>query len=445
VIPVASTRATAGSLRARFAELIPERVIVSNALSLFGTTLVTNAVGVLFWLLAARAFPKEQVGLGSAAISAMLFLGTLSTIGFNTLLVGEVARQRDRARVLVATALTVCGATGTVLGLTFAVVVPALSDKLDSLGANPAVVALFAAGVGLTTVGLVLDQALIGFLRGDLQLRRNAMLAVLKLLALAGFALGAASRTGLGLYGAWAIGNLLSLVALGAWIVRRERGLHGFGLDLALVRRVRGEAVSHHAFNLSISAPWMVLPVIVTIVLSPSINASFYAAATIVLFIRLIPSALTTVLYAVSASDSDGLARRMRFTLGLSFGIVLAALTILLTVPDLLLRVFGERYAQEASGTLRILAVGVLAEIVKTHWVAARRVSRSVGRALPYALCGTALVMGAAVAGAALGGLEGLAVGWLIGESVQGAAMAPLVVRTARLLPGARTLSATAP
>ncbi|MFL5705410.1 MAG: lipopolysaccharide biosynthesis protein, partial [Ktedonobacteraceae bacterium] len=159
-------------------------VILVNAGSLVGTMAVTSVLGFAYWWLAARQFSPEAFGLASAAISAMTLLGTLGVMGLGTLLMGELPRQRGKEASLISTTLIVVGVVGSCFGLVFAAVAPYLSTDFQVLRTSMENVALFAVGVSLTAITIVLDQAMVGLLRGELQLWRNALFAGVKLAAL---------------------------------------------------------------------------------------------------------------------------------------------------------------------------------------------------------------------------------------------------------------------
>src|SRR5262249_55428525 len=72
------------------------RDLLRNAGSLAATTGLTSAFGFGYWIYAARVFPQEAVGYGSAAISAMTLLGTVGMFGLGTMLIGELPRRRSR-------------------------------------------------------------------------------------------------------------------------------------------------------------------------------------------------------------------------------------------------------------------------------------------------------------------------------------------------------------
>jgi Na+-driven multidrug efflux pump len=173
------------------------------------------------------------------------------------------------------------------------------------------------------------------------------------------------------------------------------------------------------------------LPILVTVLLTATVNASFYAAWMIANFVFVAPGALTMVLYAVGAADSSALARKTRFTLKLSLLAGGLACGVLLISAYQVLRLFGSVYAEQAGWSLRILALGVFPLIIKVHYVAICRVhGRVAGAALRMAAGGLLELVMAGI-GAGLGGLPGLSVGWLAAVCVQAALTAPTVYKTA--------------
>src|SRR5437016_5950065 len=86
--------------------------------------------------------------------------------------------------------------------------------SLTGTTAVTSIIGLFAVGDGLTAMSSVLDQAMIGLLRGGLQLWRNTLFTVTKLAALLVVSLWLSYTTGLTIYATWLIGNAVSLLAL---------------------------------------------------------------------------------------------------------------------------------------------------------------------------------------------------------------------------------------
>lgn len=407
--------------------------ILANASSLVGTTAVTSIFGFAYWWIAARLFAPQAVGFASASVAAMLLLGTVGALGFGTLLIGELPRRRGHEASFIVAALLATGAAGALLGAGFALCAPLLSTEFQPWARNIGTVALFATGVGYTSATMVLDQALIGLLRGGTQFWRNAIFAWGKLLALVAVALGWDDRRAMAIFATWVVGNLLSLLWVATRIsLWRGRNWRTYLPRWGLVWASRRAALGHHVLNLALQGTSYLLPVVVTALLSATTNAYFYAAWTMAGFAFAGPMALAVALYAVGAHDAGALAQRMRFTLGLACLGGLAANAVLLVGADLLLHLFGATYAENASATLRIIGLGVFPIIIKDHYVTIRRIGGDLRGAAILVAVGGVLELAFAAGGAAIGGITGLAVGLLIGLCLEAALMAPAVYRAAR-------------
>ncbi len=405
--------------------------ILANAGSLVGAMAINSGLGFIYWWLAARLFVPTAVGLASASVSAMVLLGNAGMLGFGTLLLGELPRRPGHAPGLIASALLVAGCLGTVLGLLFARLAPVISPELGILADGSDSTALFGVGVGLASVTLVLDQALVGLARGGLQLRRNVVFASAKLLTLGAIGFWWPSAPALAIYGTWVAGFVVSLfslgkiLGLGRWLRERPR------LEWRLLRSLVPSAIGHHALNLVLQTPGLVLPLVVTAILSAEMNASFYVAWMVASLVFVAPDSLSVVLFNANAADQAKLASQLRLVLALSAAIGVAANLAMWLLAAPLLGLFGAGYGV-ASDSLRLLTVAVFPLIVRDYFVALRRISGRVAATAGLLAAGGLLELTLAAMGATYGGLTGLTLGWLAALCVEAVLMSPVVVRAAR-------------
>ncbi len=392
------------------------RAVAAMSASLLGTYAVTSALGVLFWVVAARQFPLGSVGVAGAAVALMMLLGTLGTCGLGTLLIARLpAVDRGQRRLLVRTALVVAGAGGAVLAVVVpfvAITVAGVSDLRPVAGA-PGVAALFAVGTAVMAVSMVLDQAVLTLGSGNLQLERNTVASVVKLVALLGLvALGESG--GMAVFLAWTIGVAVTLPLVG-W--RTRGGLehdHSTRLvDLSVLRGLGGQAVSHHSLNLALQVPLQLLPLIVLAGVSAEGNGVFSTALQITGAIFALPYAIAIALFATARGSERDTVERMRRTLPLSLGVSALANLVLFPTAGLVLSVFGAEYSAQGVDALRLLALAGLPIVVKDHFVALRRVQgRTTGATMVLAGM-TVFELAAAGVGVLVGGLVGLCAFWL--------------------------------
>lgn len=396
--------------------------ILVNAGSLVGTTVVTSVLGFIYWWVAARRFTPDTVGIASASISAMTLLGTFSVVGLGTLLITEIPRQPEKAPSLISTALMVVTVVGGCIGALFAFIAPMISKQFLPLDANIIDVIIFAGGVSLTAITLVLDQALVGLLRGVMQFGRNTLFATIKLVVLILISFVFSHITGISIYATWAAGNLLSLAIVIPVLLKKKKTLRSYLPQKSLLRQLGATALQHHLLNITLQFPAYALPTIVTILLSARMNALFYVSWMIVNFIFYIPAALTVVLHAMNSAQQSSLADRARVTVGLALITSVLATILLQVVTTQVLAVFGHSYEQGA-WDLRILVLAAFPIIIKNHYVSICRIHDRIKVAMWVIGPGCLLELGLAIFGSHVGGLTGLSAGWVIAIYMEAALM----------------------
>jgi O-antigen/teichoic acid export membrane protein len=405
--------------------------MLTNAGSLVGTAAVNLPLGFVFWWLAAHRFPTAAVGVAAASVSTMLLLSAVSVLGLGTLLIGELPRRPGKAPTLVASALVVVGLVGFALGLVFARVAPTASDEFAPLAASMWTTTLFASGVALTTMALLLDQAVIGALRGNLQFGRNALVAVLKLAILWLLASYTADESPLLIYGAWTAGTLISLVLLAVVFLSEGSRPRDWRPDWQLMRSLKNAAWWHHEVNLALQVPTYAMPVIATVLLSSTKGAYFYASWMIAGLVFVVPASLGMVLYAVTAARPGALASLVKRTMAHSFVAACAVGGIVWVAGPWVLGLFGKEYESHAGLALRILILAVVPLIVRYQYIAISRVFGTLRRAGLFVAIASLLELAAAIGGGRVGGLVGLSAAWVGVVCLEAVLMGSVVYRVA--------------
>jgi hypothetical protein len=274
---------------------------------------------------------------------------------------------------------------------------------------------------------------MIALLRGGLQFWRNALFAVTKLILLFVAVRFISEKTGLSIYTTWTASNFISMIPLVIFgIVKARQTKRSLMPKWGMMRNVGHAAIQHYILNLIYQSPTQILPVIATIMLSQSANAWFYTASMIANFIFAVIGSLTTVLHATNATQIHTLPQKSRMTVGLASAVSVVAGLVLIVGAPLILSFFGPSYAEQASWSLRILAVGSLPLIIKYHYLAIHRIKDHVSKAIVPITVGSIFELAMAVVGTHLWGLSGLSLGWVIGLYLESIIMIPTVIRTMR-------------
>jgi hypothetical protein len=109
----------------------------------------------------------------------------------------------------------------------------------------------------------------------------------------------------------------------------------------------------------------------------------------------------------------------------------LPAMVILAAGGQLLLKIFGANYAHQATIPLLLLILTYIPGLPKVQYIAVCRATHRIGRATIVLSLGAICEASAVVVGGKMGGLDGVAVGYLIMQVIEGLVTAPTVFRAA--------------
>jgi O-antigen/teichoic acid export membrane protein len=379
------------------------------------------ALGFLFWLFAARLFPPDKVGLTAGVVSAMMLCTQLALLGIGSAFIAYFPRHQQRPAALLDTAVSIVVVSSLAAGVLFLLTASFSFHELRLVGRSALYVVMFLAMCVLGTLNILLDQVSIAIGRGGQVLSRNVVfggVAVALLLPLHVIAPHASSLT---LFSLW-IGAGVGACALGG--AQLWRALEGYryrprltpGLRRPLVR----VGLPNHALTLTERAPGLILPILVTELLSPTQNAFWYAVWMMAWVVYIIPISMGMALFAEASHRPESLARAVRSGVGSSllFGMVSAAALGLLAHP--LLDLLGSRYAAAGATPLRILLIAfVPLTLVQVYFASCRATGRLSEAIVTGTVSGVVAVAAAALV-ARSGGLAGMAWTWVVTQWVTG-------------------------
>lgn len=394
--------------------------LLQSAASLATSSVMTAGLGFIFWTVAARGFPATAVGESSTTISAVSLLAPLSIFGLGTLMMVRLPAMQEGRSALVSTATLAAALTASLIALACALVLPNSFLGLPGIGDTPLATVVFVALVASQTICVVIDQAFLAVAGSGIQLSRNLVQSVAKLILLGVLAATLARYGSLTIATSWLLANIISFVVAVVMLARR------FGVTLrralprpSALRGMHFAAAKHHSLNTSLLVPYFAMPIVANVILGSERAAYLYATWSLAGFVFFLPMALAWALFASGARDSSGFVTELRLTLRISLLICSLAVVAAILFGGFVLGIFGRDYAQNGHVVLVVLAVGGLGTIIRDHHVTLARVVGNEGReGLLMAALGAGEIAGAAL-GAHLGGLVGLSLGWLAAIGVE--------------------------
>ena len=419
---ISALRNRVGSLLGR------QRFLFLNAGLLTLGTATSSVFGFCYWILAARHFPPAAVGYAAAAVSLMGLFGHLGECGLGTLLMGKARIFAERSSAIISAALLVGFGASALLALGYTAISASLPASLGQISSFSGDV-LFLLCCACCGLGLVLDGALAGLSRIEIAVARNVVTSVMKLILVAvGPMFLSANLLGERfLLLTWLIGMLVAFVPM-IFINRIKNGAMPGRVDFGSLQDVVSEVLGHHVLNIASLAPGLLLPAIVTIELTPSTNAAFYAAWALINVAFLAPNYLAVMVFAEGSKSPPSFAGHLRASLGMAMLIGIVVALVCYFGSFFILSLFSPAYASIANVSLQLLGISIFPMAIKLHFVAIQRFRNRMAAASLLVALGALFELAGAVLGARHGDLLGLTVGWLLGLVCETLIMAPSVI-----------------
>ena len=384
-----------------------------SSYALFLTTGANALLGLMFWVAAARLYPARIVGLGAGGIAALQLVAAVGWVGLQFTVLRYVPVAGSSRRRLVALAygsgaIAALGAT-VVFTLAFAsfLEVPYLADStLHGIA--------FAACVVIWVIASLQDAVLVSIRRAFLVPAANATYGLLKLLLLLALA---GSHDPWVLLGVWVTGSAIVAVGVNVMIFSRLLAAPGEASRLPHGSRIARFSAGHTAVALTSWVPDFLVPLLVLYYLDDAANAYYYAAWTVGFATRMLVMNMANALTAEGAYAQRAIAALLRSVIRLGATVLLPVMAVLLIGADVILQVFGARYAEEAATLLRLFAISLVPYAIATLVVAFDRVRERFGAALVITAVGTATTIALDVALIPSHGITGAGLGWLGGQT----------------------------
>ena len=305
--------------------------IYKNSFYIMIATLMSSIFGFLFWILAAKLYSAEAVGLATAIISAMNLICLFSYFGFDQSIIRFIP-QMDKNKVF-STSITITSLLTVILGIFFVFSVSFWSQQLIIIQAIPII---FIGIVLVDTLTTIIGTTFVGLRNAKYYLVSN-ILAGSRILFLFYFvilgAFGIFYSVGLGMFLALAI----SLLFIYKFKIR-YKGLNREFLDHSI-----HFSVSNYAAGLLGLAPTYILPIIVLNLLGAAEAAYYYIAFTIASILFFIPSAFSTSLF-VEGSHGEPVKKNVYKSLISIFCLLVLGILFLLVFGKPLLGFIGSNY-----------------------------------------------------------------------------------------------------
>jgi O-antigen/teichoic acid export membrane protein len=401
--------------------------LIQSGVALVTSSLISSALGLLFWILAARQYSSANVGISSAVITAMILLSDLSHLGLRTGLVRYVPTAGPDSQRLILRAYAVAVAVAGLGAVVFLAGLGWWVPELEVLRQSWFYAALFVAATMFWVVFQLEDSALLGLRLTPWVPVENGSFGLIKILLLFPLAGASGAAAQLGVFLAWSLPVFVVVTVVTVAMLRVLRRdlagrrtpdrtssrswLRGGSLPMGEIMRF---SLVDWAAGVGRSAVIGILPILVLSQAGASVSAYYLIAWTIAFSIYLLSANVADALLAESSYDRARIDRHTLHSGLLSMAISAPVVIVAIVVAPWVLRLYGQEYAEGAATTLRLLLLGSIPNVVTRTYVGRLKAERRMRAVFVFEALLSLGVLGLGWLLLSVMGIAGLGLAWLL-------------------------------
>lgn len=324
-----------------------------NSIYLMVSTGLMAALGFFFWLISTHLFTPSEIGLGTALISAMTLISSISLLGFNSTFIRILPNASDRNNQI-NTGSTLVISAAMIMAIGYVLLIPYLAPQLGLVHYNIWYAIGFVVMVGLASINSLTDSIFIAYRSAKYVLLTEGVYTSGTKLFLPLFFLS------LGAYGVFAsaglaasIGMIASVFILMIKFNYRPR----VRVDRSTLKAVFHYSFTNYIASLLSIAPTLILPVIIIDHLGAIPAANFYLAFMIINLLYTVASSVSSSLFAEGSRDEQSLKKLISQSTVILAGIMIPTALLIVFFGPFILGSFGKSYGQGGSAVITMLAL----------------------------------------------------------------------------------------
>jgi len=392
--------------------------LYKNSFFIMLSSITNGGFGFFFWMVAARIYPKEDVGVATALISSMALLVLLSRFGLDQSII-RFFPERDKSSVF-STSVAITTFFAVLFGIIFIAGIDIWSPQLDIVREYALLYLIFLVAnsiISLTGVSFVaLRKAEYYFFQSLLVGSRVIFLFPLVFLG------------ALGIFSSVGISFILGFIFSALFLFRL--GIEPFHVDGGFLKDSLHFSAGNYIAGLLMTAPNQILPIMVLNVLGAEETAHYYIAYAIASLLFMIPGAFSASLF-VEGSHGEALKKNTLKSLFAIASLLTPAVIILYLFGGLLLGIIGKTYV-EGFDLLRIFALSGFFVAICQIYFSIKKVQKDVKGLILLSALIFVLLIGLSYVFMLEFGIVGVGYAWMVGYGLSSLVVGATVWRGSR-------------
>jgi len=376
------------------------------------STGVMAGFGFFFWIINARLYSAEQVGIGTTLISVITLISSFSLLGLGNSLIKYLPAS-DKKNKKINTSFTLVGLTSIFISIFFLVFLKTFSPRLLFVRESIIFSLLFILFIVFSSLDIISENVFIAYRSSKFVLIKNTISSIVKLIL-------PIFLVTLGAYGivvsmgiAMSVAFLVSLVFLIVHFNYSPRPI----IDRIVVKRMTKFSLGNYVAGFIGGLPAMVLPILITNSIGAKFSAYFYIDMMIANLLYIIPMATSQSLFAEGSYSETELKVHLKKAIKIISLILMPAILITFLFGKYILLAFGKEYSSEGVIFLRILAISGIFLSINYIGNSIFFIKNKIKLIILMSFIGTSIILSLSIM-LIHQNLLGIGVSWLLGQGI---------------------------
>jgi len=395
---------------------IMEDSLYKNSIYLMISSAVMAGFGFFFWLICARLFSAEDIGLATTIISVMGLIASISVLGLNSGLIRYLPTSKDKSKN-VNTCFTIVALIAIIVSCIFLLGLNKFSPRLMFIKQNIILSFAFIFFMVIYSMNSIIESVFMAIRRAKFILVKNTIFSVLKLVIPFVFiALGIAGA--FGIFSAYMSAMLIGFGVVFLILVYKFKYKPKFVFYDDVITKIGKYSFVLYLAGFIGGLTTSLMPLIITNMLHPETTAYYYIAMQIVSLIFIISGATTNSLFAEGSYNQKSLKKNVQKSIWIISILLIPAILLTFLFGNFILEAFGEQYSTQGLLFLKVMALSAILVSINNIFGSVFKVKKKIWGIMTRNIIGTVVTLGLSFILIREYELMGIAYAYIIGQAV---------------------------
>ena len=292
--------------------------LFKNSYFLMANMFIFSVVGFLFWIIAARLYSTEEIGIASAIISVISFFSIISLMGFDISLIRYLSKAENK-QTMINSCFSLTILISSVISIIFLLGLDIWSPGLKILRQNYLFGLLFIIFTIFASLSSLQLSVFVAFRKSKLSFYQSLMNTVRLIMLPLLYSLGA-----LGIYASFGVTYILTFL-FGNKLIKNVCSTYTFipTMNTNLIKKMFSFSVGNFIANVLIYIPSNLFPLLLLNILGAETTAYFYIAWTLSSVLLTVPGSVSKSLFAEGSFSTEKFRKNVFKSVKLSFMIII--------------------------------------------------------------------------------------------------------------------------